>query len=154
MRISDLLREIWKDDAYLQEQVPATDDIRTNRFFENGIAELSSPSDIPPQFVTVEDEGDRPGRRATKRIEGRHHSYTIRICTPRKALTQVLVDLYLGHIERRLVGSVTDEGGVGYYVLDSQRMQKLSGLFIWRGQLTVSVRMRRPWQTPLVQPVS
>ena len=153
MLINDLLREIWRDDYYLQEQIPATDDFRTNRFFEHGIATLNSPSDLPPAFVTIEDEGDRPGRRATRRIEGRHHSYTVRVCTPRKALTETLVKTYLGHIERRLVGSVTDQGGVGYYVLESQRYQSLSGLFVWRGQFTCSVRKRRPWQTPLAQPV-
>jgi len=152
MGINDLFRDIWKDDPDLQRYIPATDSPETNRFFEDGIAELSSPADIPPSFVTVEDEGDLLRTRASRRIEERRHSYTIRVATNSKALTRQLVEQYLGHIERRLPRAETDDGFVACWVLESQRYQLLGAIRLWRGQFSVTVRIRRPWLTPVAKP--
>jgi len=149
--VPDVLREIWRDDFQLLEEIPATDDPTTNRFFEDGLAHFSSASDIPQKFVTIEDFGDLLRTRASGKLEERKASFIIRVSTGRKALTRFLVRTYLGQIERKLSGSVCDAGSICDYVLESQQFSELPGGFrLWRGQLTVVIRTRRPWQTRAV----
>ena len=146
--INDLLREVWRDDLILTRSIPATDDPHTNRFFADGLGELSNPKDIPPSFVAVEDAGDVVATKASRRLEERKHGFIVRIATPNKALTRLLVQTYLGHLERRLSGSETDQGIVQCWTLESQREDTVGGLRLWRGQITVTVRKRRSWLAP------
>lgn len=148
MWINDFFRCIWRDDAYLMSKVRATDDPRTNRFFEDGMAELKTPDDVPDCFVVIEDAGDVPITRASRRVEERRHAFIVRIATPNKALTRELARLYLAHCEQRFPGSRTEEGNVHSWKLESQRFDTVGGLRLWRGQITVSVRKQRSWLTP------
>lgn len=146
--LNDLFREIWRDDQTLTSSIPASADPHTNRFFADGLGVLSSPRDIPPAFVAVEDAGDVLATKASRRLEERKMGLVVTIATPNKALTRLLVQTYLGHLERRLSGSVIDIGIVQCWKLESQRESTVDGLRLWRGQFTVNVRNRRSWLAP------
>jgi hypothetical protein len=153
--LTDVLRWIWQQDQFLMAEMPATEDPHTNRFFEDGIAHITSSSDMPEHFVTLEDFGDELRTRANGRLEERKHGVVIRICTGRKALTRNLADIYKGHIERLLRSIDCNEGSIGDYVLEAQRFEEIAGgLRLWRAQLTATVRTRRKWQMQAANHVS
>lgn len=147
--LPDVLRQIWSGNLYCNEQIPASDDPHVNQFFEDGIAHIEHPSDLPPRFVVIEDPGDVLRTRAAGRLEERKPSVLIRIATGNKALTRHLTREYLSAIERSLRGAELEQGFVDDYVIESrQSAQVAGGLRLSRVQLTATVRVRRPWQMP------
>lgn len=148
--LNDILKAIWRQDPWLNEQIPATDDVATNRFYEDGLGYVDRPNDLPPTFASVNDEGAVKSTKASGRIIVWAASYTLRIGTPSKALTRQLSVVFNGHIERMLRGQLCNLGSVNAYLLDNTKLVTAeSGLRLWSGQLTATIQGRLPWQQPL-----
>lgn len=148
--LNDILKAIWSLDPWLNSQIPATSEDKTNRFYEDGLGYITSPEDLPPQFATLNDDGTVVRTKASGRAIEYKSSYNMLIGTPSKALTRQLSVVFTGHIERVLRGQVCNLGTVGAYVIDPQRTTKAeSGLRLWSGQLTATIQGRIPWQLPL-----
>lgn len=143
MTYAEVLRDIWANTPALQSAIPVATD-STNRFFEDGIGFMDE-SDLPPEYVIIDDFNDSSDERGSQEFEQRTFNYLIRIFTKSKDLTRTLRNAYVGsssedgQLKDNLPGSVTDLGCAACYRIVTQRFQRASGgLHLWRGQLAIT----------------